>query len=91
MSLWFDWQAAQNSALLKVVRRRSFRGDAAGGEIRGYDTEERGRCTSTGERSTVKCLVVHGRIIGENVAVRVIMVPACTVGTVKGERLRRWR
>ena len=76
MSLWFDWQAAQNGALLKVVRRRSFRGDATRAEIRGYKIEEEGRCTSTGERSTVECLVVHGRIIGENVAVRVIMVPA---------------
>ena len=34
MSLWFDWQAAQKGALLKVVRRRSFRGDAACGDQR---------------------------------------------------------
>lgn len=34
MSLWFDWQAAQKGALLKVVRRRSFRGDAAREEMR---------------------------------------------------------
>ena len=55
MSLWLDWQAAQNGApLLKVVRRRSFRGDAAGADIRGYKIEERGRWTSTGERSAVE-------------------------------------
>jgi hypothetical protein len=41
MSLWFDWQAAQNGALLKVVRRRSFRGDAAGAEIRDYKIKKR--------------------------------------------------
>ncbi len=79
MSLWFDWQAAQNGALPNVVRRRSFRGDAAGAEIRGYnmgDEGGEGGCTSTGEGSTVQCLVVHGRIIGENVSVRVVVVPA---------------
>jgi hypothetical protein len=43
MSLWFDWQAAQNGALLKVVRRRSFRGDAARAEISGYDREDKGK------------------------------------------------
>jgi hypothetical protein len=43
MSLWFDWQAAQNGALLKVVRRRSFRGDAARAEIRGGRHKKRGR------------------------------------------------
>jgi hypothetical protein len=53
MSLWFDWQAVQNGALLlKVVSRRSFRGDAARAEIRGCGMEETGRGgrrTSTGE------------------------------------------
>ena len=79
MSLWFDWQAEQNGALLKVVRRRSFRGDATRAAIRGDGMEEKGGeggCTSTGERSTVQGLVVHCGIIGENVTVRVIMVPA---------------
>ena len=28
MSLWFDWHVVQKGALPKVVRRRSFRGDA---------------------------------------------------------------
>jgi len=57
MSLWFDWQAAQNGAVLKVVRRRSFRGDAARAEISGYNMGDGGgggKCTSTGERSTVQ-------------------------------------
>jgi hypothetical protein len=57
MSLWFDWQTAQNGAVLKVVRRRSFRGDAARAEISDYNMGDRGgggECTSTGERSTVQ-------------------------------------
>jgi hypothetical protein len=92
MSLWFDWQTAQNGALLKVVRRRSFRGDAARAEIRGHVVGDKGReegRTSAGERSSVQGLVVHGRIIGENVSVRVIMVPACTMRAEKGEWLSR--
>ena len=43
MSLWFDWQIAQIGALLKVVRRRSFRGDAAHAEMRGYSMDK-GKC-----------------------------------------------
>ena len=50
MSLWFDWQAAQKGALLKVVRRRSFRGDAARAEIRGARHEERGMMHLDGRR-----------------------------------------
>lgn len=49
-----------------------------------------GRRTSPSERSTVQGLVVHGRIIGEDVAVRVIVVPAGAMRAEKGEWLRRW-
>jgi hypothetical protein len=48
------------------------------------------RRTSASERSTVQGLVVHGRIIGENVAIRVVVVPAGTMRAEKGEWLRRW-
>lgn len=46
--------------------------------------------TSPSERSTVQGLIVHGRIIGEDVAVRVIVVPAGAMRAEKGEWLRRW-
>jgi hypothetical protein len=49
-----------------------------------------GRRTTPSERSTVQGLIVHGRIIGKDVAIRVIVVPAGAMRAEKGEWLR-WR
>jgi len=46
--------------------------------------------TPTSERSAVQGLIVHGRIIGEDVAVGVIMIPAGTVRAAEGVWLG-WR
>ncbi len=47
--------------------------------------------TSSGEGFAVESLIMHGGIIGEDVAARVVTVPAATVRAEEGEGLRRRR